>query len=855
MEGPRERASASADTCCTPPPPARDIFAGGRRVYHTVAPGLEHQPSRHMLIRWDRRSSRNERRRAGITLESLVREAKLGGYGELEALCWRDEERGPECAVACVSYLEAHAAAAAAAALRAPPHQLPASLGSLHVDVEYPFACFVYEGDDAGWEEWQTRRSVLCGSVPRSTSSASTPPIPGLLLIADFITPDEEAALLTDIDAREWSPAVSRRTQHYGHGFDYISRTVMGAAATRGEGAGIEGGEEAVKRVGYVHTLASSPAVEAVTARVREFGFIGDGGWDGWAWAGASDGAPDAPARLAGTRYAAAGGPSSIAATLPAAFPSLAAAAPFKPAPPPAPPAPAPPLAAAAPAWPPIDQVTVNDYPRGRGIAAHIDAHHVFEDGVASLSLLGDVVMEFTRPPLLSTLPPEMTAPSPTPEPSDDRFRLVLPRRSLLVLRGEARYAWEHAIPARQTDVIDGQLHLRPPRRLSVTFRRVRHGRDTNPCACDWGYYCFAQSGVSSEPDVLFSPTLRRLREETRAAAAAAAPPAPAPAPAPSPAPRSAPAPTPASKIQVAAAVPATELQPLAASPAAPPPLESKHVHALYDAIASHFSHTRHSPWPRVEAFLKALPPGSVLVDAGCGNGKYLLVNKELASVGADFSSALVDICVRERGLQACVGDAVALPFRNACADVVLSVAVLHHISTEARRVALVSELLRVARPGGGCVFIQAWAQEQGPASRRSFPTQDVYVPWRLARRFVAGTEEEIAAAGGVVDATDPAGAVIFQRYCHVLRRGELEELLAAASGLPVVTSPEAAAAASSPVLFTAPIDASELEGGPRGGATAGAAPRAAPTLPPGSIAVLESWWDRDNWCVVLQKF
>lgn len=58
--------------------------------------------------------------------------------------------------------------------------------------------------------------------------------------------------------------------------------------------------------------------------------------------------------------------------------------------------------------------------------------------------------------------------------------------------------------------------------------------------------------------------------------------------------------------------------------------LEREHVHRVYDLIARHFSSTRHSPWPRIVEFLKALPSGSIVADIGCGNGKYLGINKEL---------------------------------------------------------------------------------------------------------------------------------------------------------------------------------------------------------------------------------
>lgn len=58
--------------------------------------------------------------------------------------------------------------------------------------------------------------------------------------------------------------------------------------------------------------------------------------------------------------------------------------------------------------------------------------------------------------------------------------------------------------------------------------------------------------------------------------------------------------------------------------------LEQEYVHRVYEEIAGHFSSTRHTPWPHVVEFLKALPRGSLVADVGCGNGKYLGINKEL---------------------------------------------------------------------------------------------------------------------------------------------------------------------------------------------------------------------------------
>ena len=64
------------------------------------------------------------------------------------------------------------------------------------------------------------------------------------------------------------------------------------------------------------------------------------------------------------------------------------------------------------------------------------------------------------------------------------------------------------------------------------------------------------------------------------------------------------------------------------------------------------------------------------------------------------------------------MADALCLPMRPGSCDAVLCIAVLHHISAEARRVRLLRELVRVAAVGGR-VLVQAWALEQGPDSRR----------------------------------------------------------------------------------------------------------------------------------------
>ena len=62
--------------------------------------------------------------------------------------------------------------------------------------------------------------------------------------------------------------------------------------------------------------------------------------------------------------------------------------------------------------------------------------------------------------------------------------------------------------------------------------------------------------------------------------------------------------------------------------------LEEEHVHRVYYDIAHNFSDTRHKPWPRVVDFLRSFASGSLVLDIGCGNGKYMNVRNDLMMVG-----------------------------------------------------------------------------------------------------------------------------------------------------------------------------------------------------------------------------
>lgn len=98
------------------------------------------------------------------------------------------------------------------------------------------------------------------------------------------------------------------------------------------------------------------------------------------------------------------------------------------------------------------DQVIVNEYLPGQGIASHTDCIPCFGETIASISLGSPCSMDFTNGAMKASL--------------------YLEQRSLLILSGDARYQWKHAIAARKSDKVNNITTPRA-RRISLTFRTV----------------------------------------------------------------------------------------------------------------------------------------------------------------------------------------------------------------------------------------------------------------------------------------------------------------------------------------------------------------------------------------------
>lgn len=122
------------------------------------------------------------------------------------------------------------------------------------------------------------------------------------------------------------------------------------------------------------------------------------------------------------------------------------------------------------------------------------------------------------------------------------------------------------------------------------------------------------------------------------------------------------------------------------------------------------------------------------------------------------------------------MADVLNLPHPGSLFDFAVSIAVVHHLSTAARRVEAIREILRVLKPDsdgepGGRALIYVWAVEQ-KNSRRGWDKgdeQDVMVPW-VMKNSSPGTKQS----------DQPR---VFHRYYHLYEDGELVREISSAGG------------------------------------------------------------------------
>ena len=315
---------------------------------------------------------------------------------------------------------------------------------------------------------------------------------------------------------------------------------------------------------------------------------------------------------------------------------------------------------------------------------------------------------------------------------------IYLKPRSAAFFTNELRYEWEHSIALRKVDLIENSIKSRS-KRISLTFRKIRY---EDECKCVFTKQCDTYKQNNST-----STTIKISQEILESDV--------------------------------------------------PTEIEKKLVYEVYEKIAPHFSHTRYKPWPKVVEFLSSLPKFSVVGDVGCGNGKYLSSVQDLITIGTDRSFNLSKIAFdKNPKSNLFVADSLELPLKDNCLDAAISIAVIHHFSNDKMRLKAIKEIKRCVKVGGS-FLIYVWALEQEDGK---FKDQDNLVAWHLQDTYAdkTGTSVKNEKIGNmnlsnkdeVIDSNGfevkEKQSVVYHRYYHVFKEGELECLIGQVEGIEI---------------------------------------------------------------------
>ena len=198
--------------------------------------------------------------------------------------------------------------------------------------------------------------------------------------------------------------------------------------------------------------------------------------------------------------------------------------------------------------------------------------------------------------------------------------------------------------------------------------------------------------------------------------------------------------------------------------------LEVEKVHNVYDIISKHFSTTRKIIWPKVEDFINTFNSNSLVLDIGCGNGKNMGSRKDCIYIGLDACENLMNQAKEQYNCSYIVGNCINLPFKSNSFNYAMSIAVIHHLSTESRRLQAIQEITRILKKEGEAL-IYVWAYEQPRFEKEK--SQDVNVKWMLQKKYSEKKEND----------------EIFYRYYHLFKKNELENLIYQVKELKIIES------------------------------------------------------------------
>ncbi len=157
------------------------------------------------------------------------------------------------------------------------------------------------------------------------------------------------------------------------------------------------------------------------------------------------------------------------------------------------------------------------------------------------------------------------------------------------------------------------------------------------------------------------------------------------------------------------------------------PKPNDKKIKDVYNKIAEGFYNLRQQPiTPEIRVMSHKWKPGKLL-DVGCGIGNSTLpfAKSGFECTGIDISPKMIKLAKKfskKHGVKINfkVGNVLSVKFEENKFDYVISVAVLHHLDSEKKRLKALKEIKRVLKSNGK-IFLTVWNRET---------KKDAYIPW-----------------------------------------------------------------------------------------------------------------------------
>ena len=171
-----------------------------------------------------------------------------------------------------------------------------------------------------------------------------------------------------------------------------------------------------------------------------------------------------------------------------------------------------------------------------------------------------------------------------------------------------------------------------------------------------------------------------------------------------------------------------------------------KIVKKAYDSIGPNFGEKRSDSWDFVEEWLHLFQSKNIdkplkLLIAGCGNGRHVRLATDLGFdvFGIDISLSMVNATIKvenelgRNGLNIRVADVCELPFQDNEFDLIMCIAVLHHLPFNLNKIAM-KEFSRLIRKNGE-ILISCWDPSAPSVVKGKIDEKEenvVWVPWTL---------------------------------------------------------------------------------------------------------------------------